>query len=125
MLQDILITVKETLQKSAILNEYQIDQLIKNAKWWENGDRVYPGTIMAKINSDVNTTYDILDIIKQIGILEVNYEIYCSKCDRFKGKVYSALNQIPKELTCDCNHIIEPFNDTIVIYRVVNDGTIK
>ncbi|GEM_PF-1274110 len=123
MLQDICMNVKESLMQKHIISEYQADQLMKNMKYWKLNDTIYPGTIMAKINAEINMVYTILDFIKDLGILEVNYEIYCQQCNKFNGKVYRTLGSIPKGLCCDeCNHIIDIFTDTIVIYRVVKDG---
>ncbi|SHH90541.1 hypothetical protein SAMN02745135_02616 [Caloranaerobacter azorensis DSM 13643] len=122
MSPDILLNVIENLKTKYNLTEYQIKQLSKSMKTWKLNDRVYPSALKSRINVDIVTMYKILEEIKDMGILETNYEVYCFECSRFKGKLLRTLTDMPEDLTCDfCNHTFDPLEDTIKIYRVIKD----
>ena len=120
MLQNTLYNVKENLLKKCILNEKQVDLLIKNMKFWKVGKTIYPSQLKSLLYVDFKKVYEILEFIKKLGILEYNYEIYCSKCDKFiDSPPLKSLNQFPKDLYCDDNHKLSPLTDTILIYKVI------
>lgn len=122
MLQSTLFNVKKNLMKSSIINEYRIDQLMSNMQYWKIGKDIYPNTIKAIINTDYATVYNVLDKIKDMGILEYRFEIYCGKCDKYLDRrQLKSLNEFPKNLYCDENHELNPIDNTILIYKVVLD----
>lgn len=122
MLPSILSDVKKNLMKSAIINEYRINLLIKNMKFWKKGKDIYPNNIKAIINSDYPVVYKVLDEIKDMGILEYRFEIYCSICDKYiDRKQLKSLNEFPEDLYCDENHKLNPIDNTILIYKVIRD----
>lgn len=123
MLPDILSNVKENLEKASILNEKQISILIDNMKFWKVNNLIYPAQVKSLLFIDYKKTYQVLEIIKNLGILEYNYELYCSKCEKFiDKKPLRSLNEFPQVLYCDENHRMDPFNDVILIFRVIFDG---
>lgn len=122
MLQNTLLNVKKNLIKSSILSKKQIDLLSNNMRFWRKGKDIYPNNIRALINSDYETTYKILDYIKDMGILEYRFEIYCCKCDRYLDKKQlKSLNEFPKDVYCDDGHKLNPIDNTILIYKVIID----
>ncbi|WP_051540478.1 hypothetical protein [Clostridium ihumii] len=122
MLPIILSDVKKNLIKSAIINEYRIDLLIDNMKFWKKGKDIYPNNIKSIINSDYPVVYKVLDEIKKMGILEYRFEVYCSICNKYLDiKQLKSLNEFPKDLYCDENHKLNPVDNTILIYKVIRD----
>jgi hypothetical protein len=56
-------------------------------------------------------------------IVAKSFEVYCHECKKFKGKIYDSFSDIPDEMYCDnCPNRLDPIEDTIVIYRVADDG---
>ncbi len=122
MLQSILLSVKENLTKSAIINETRINKLIQNMKLWKVGNDIYPNNIKSIINADYDIVYQVLDLIKEMGILEYRFEIYCNICDKYLDKAQlKSLNEFPHNLYCDENHKLNPIDNTILIYKVIKD----
>lgn len=122
MLPNTLSTVKENLMKSAIINDNRIEKLLKNMKYWTYGTDIYPNSIKAIINSEYEIVYKVLDEIRDMGILEYRFEIYCNICNKYiDRKQLKSLNEFPKDLYCDENHRLNPTDNTILIYKVVLD----
>lgn len=122
MLQSTLLAVKKKMTNSSKINEKRIDTLIDNMKYWEIGEYIYPNHIKAIINAEYNIVYDVLNEIKNLGILEYRFEIYCNICNKFIEKPpLKSLNEFPKEFYCDENHKLNPIDNTILIYKVVSN----
>lgn len=121
MLQNILLQVSENLKKTSDLNEKQIEILIKKMRLWKKNTIVYPSNIKSALYIDYKKTYYILNKIKDMGILDYSYELYCSKCEKFLDKSFDTLNELPKEIYCDEQHKLNPFSDVIVVYKVIYD----
>lgn len=103
------------------LNPYQTKQIQLISKYWSVGLTIYPGDIKSRINLDINTTYKLLKELEDKGFLEKRYELYCSECHKFKGKVLKTLTDDLGECSCDfCDHEFSVFKDTITIFEVVN-----
>ncbi|WP_270670989.1 response regulator [Paraclostridium bifermentans] len=108
------------LQKKYNLSPYSSSQLKMLLKHWKFGDIVYPGHVKSKLGLDMKQTYKLLEDLKDSGYLERNFEIYCSSCKKFKGKIVRTLNEIPSDCSCDfCDNEFNPFEDTIAIYKVI------
>ena len=124
MLQSILLNVRESLEKNLKINNLRINILIENMKTWEKDKIIYPSQIKSLLLIDYSDVYRILDIIKNIGILEYNYEVYCSKCEKFVDTyLLNSLNQFPENLYCDSGkHKLNPIDDVILIFKVIYDG---
>lgn len=122
MSPDILCNVKESLQQNSKINNTRIDKLIKNMKLWSINKIIYPNRIKSLLMISYEETYELLDLIKSMGILEYNYEVYCSECERFLDmKRMDSLNQFPEEAYCESGHLLSPIKDTILVYKVVMD----
>lgn len=108
--------------KSAIINERRINMLLDNMKYWKKEQDIYPNSIKGIINEEYPIVYKVLDIIKDMGILEYRFEIYCNICDKYLDKPQlKSLNEFPKDLYCDENHKLNPIDNTILIYKVKSD----
>ncbi|MBR9649461.1 response regulator [Clostridium tyrobutyricum] len=91
-------------------------------KYWIKDQIVYPTYIKSLLYISYRETYEVLDIIKELGILEYNFEIYCSKCEKFQDfKILRSLNEFPEKLYCESGHKLDPLKDTVLIYRVIKD----
>lgn len=120
MLPSTLLTVKESLMRIGIINDKRIEKLLQNMKYWKYGKDIYPNNIKAIINSDYEIVYKVLDEIRDMGILEYRFEIYCNICNKYiDRKQLKSLNEFPKDLYCDENHKLNPTDNTILIYKVV------
>lgn len=122
MLENTLLMHIDSLKEKYNLTSYQIKKLSEQLKYWKKGTLVYPGALKSKINMNIKDVYDILEKFTKDGTLERNYEIYCTECKKFKGKIVRSLSDIPEDCSCDfCDDPIDPLYDTIAIYRVVLD----
>lgn len=102
------------------LNPYQTRQIQQIAKYWQVGSTIYPGHIKSRANLDISMTYKFLKELEERGFLEKRYELYCSECHRFKGKVLKTLTDDLDECSCDfCDHEFSVFTDTIMIFEIV------
>ncbi|NFM30696.1 hypothetical protein FDC02_05175 [Clostridium botulinum] len=123
MSPNILLNVKNKLESQSDLNSNQIDKLISNMRYWKIGKIIYPNMIKSLLFLNYKQVYSMLDMIKDMGILEYNYELYCHTCEKFLDKkILRRLNEFPEEIYCDDGHKLNPFDDTILIYRVIYDG---
>lgn len=123
MSPDILLSVREKLTNSKLLDKKQLDKFLDILKLYRTNKIIYPGVIIREVNIPVEKVYEVLGELVAIGILEMNYELYCHNCKHFKGKIYRSLASIPKELTCDeCDKDLNKLDDTILIFRVIADG---
>lgn len=83
---------------------------------------VYPGVLIRNLGISQTQAYKVLDLLKELGLLELNYELYCHECSQFKGPIYETIGQIPEELDCECcGDKLNPLENTIVIYKVIVD----
>lgn len=113
--------IKNILKKGEILNEKEINLLIKDIEKWKKGMTILPSHIKEHLNIDFKKTYYILDLIKDMGILEYNFAIYCEICNEYLSEFnLRSLNKFPKNLLCKKNHKLNPFDNTIVLYKVIN-----
>lgn len=122
MLQNTLCSVKEALKKNSAISEKKINVLVDNMLLWKKDDIIYPSRIKSLLHISFKDTYYVLDLIKDLGILTYNYQIYCSDCEKFQDeKLLFSLNQFPEDLYCEYNHKLSPIKDTVLIYRVIKD----
>lgn len=121
MLPNILLNVKQSLENSQILDDKRIEKLIKNMETWYKNKIIYPSQIKSLLLVDYSDVYKVLELIKEMGILKYNYEIYCSKCEKFVDTyLLNSLNEFPENLYCDSgNHKLDPLKDVILIFKVV------
>lgn len=88
-------------------------------KYWTTGTILYPGDIKARTHISIETTYKFLNELTKSGFLEKRFELYCSECHKFKGKILKSLTDDLGDASCDfCDHEFIVFKDTILIYEV-------
>ncbi|AVK98855.1 hypothetical protein FCT18_14690 [Lysinibacillus sphaericus] len=88
-------------------------------KYWTKGTVLYPGDIKARTHISIETTYNFLNELTKSGYLEKRFELYCSECHKFKGKILKSLTDDLGDTSCDfCHHEFIVFKDTILIYEV-------
>lgn len=118
----ILLNVKENLEKASIINEKRIGKLLSSMKLWQKEKIIYPSHIKSILLINYAEAYQVLEIVKDMGILEYNYEIYCSECEKFIDlPVLRSLNEFPEKQYCEKGHKLDPIKDTVLIYRVIKD----
>lgn len=123
MLQDTLSTIKEKVITENILTPDQLDRLIKLLSRYKKRDLLYPGVVMQALGTNRKGAYNLLEVIKKLGILELNYELYCHNCNQFEKGVYQTLSAIPEGIMCDkCDEELNISRSCIVIYRVMSEG---
>ncbi|WP_308894517.1 response regulator [Candidatus Desulfosporosinus nitrosoreducens] len=83
---------------------------------------MYPGVLIRKLGISQSQAYKVLDALKRLGLLEVNYELYCHECGQFKGPIFETFGGIPDELDCEyCGERLDPLDNSIVIYKMISD----
>lgn len=96
-------------------------QLEKFFCYYQTGEFIYPAVMHRKIGLDISSVYELLEECVRQDILEPVLEIYCPFCQRFIGKRYKTIYDVPEEVCCiHCDQIINlPLGHAIVIYRVL------
>ena len=123
MLESTLLNVIESLKIKHKLTAYQERKLTNYMRYWKEDDYIYPGVLKSKLNISIKETYEILEYIKSLGILENVFEVYCKSCSKSKGLYLKSLTDMPEDLSCDfCNHEFNVLEDTIVLYKVKSNG---
>lgn len=122
MLQATLLNLKTTLMSSKLLSENNLIKIMELIQRYNKSDMVYPGVLIRNLGISQTQAYKVLDLLKELGLLELNYELYCHECSQFKGPIYETIGQIPEELDCECcGDKLNPLENTIVIYKVIVD----
>lgn len=121
MLPNILLNVRKSLEKASKINEKQIDILLNDMNSWKINQIIYPSRIKSLLLINYIKVYELLEIIKSLGILKYNYEVYCHKCEKFTDhSILSSINDFPDELYCDSGkHQLNPLEDVILIFKVI------
>ncbi|WP_157998454.1 response regulator [Desulfosporosinus sp. OT] len=111
-----------SLTSSQILSKGNSAKFIELIQRYNKGELVYPGVLIRKLGISQTQAYKVLDMLKEQGILEINYEVYCHECSQFKGPIYETFGKIPEELDCECCGVkLDPLNNSIVIYKMIAD----
>lgn len=105
------------------LTPFQINQLRKQLKYFENGKIIIPARWKTVLNVDILTSYKILDDISKLGYLKPIFEIYCNSCHKSNNIIVDNIVEFNKEIkNChECNHELNFLEDTIRLYKVIND----
>lgn len=91
-------------------------------KLYHEKDIIYPGVLIRKLNIKMKEAYQLLEFLESQNIVARNFEVYCSKCQKYTGAVYETLKEIPDDLICDdCGNELDPFENTIIVYKVLID----
>lgn len=90
-------------------------------KYYHSGDWIYPAALHRETGLGIKEVYALLERCASIGIVAQALEIYCPHCQRFIGKKYNTIFDIPETVNCvHCDEEIEhPLEHAIVIYKVL------
>jgi hypothetical protein len=111
-----------TSQSKPLINNKRLEILIELLTKYSFGDIIYPGVLIRKLNLNMKEVYHLLELIWSLGIIERNFEVFCSKCQKYTGSVYETIKEIPHDYVCEeCSSEIglNPLENTIVVYRVL------
>lgn len=88
---------------------------------YQPGQWIYPAAMHRETGLGIKEVYSLLEQCTIAGIVIPNLEIYCPHCQRFVGKRYSTIFDIPETVNCvHCDEEIEqPMEHAIVIYKVL------
>jgi len=102
------------------MNNKRIDIFLKILPLYNKDDIIYPGTLIRQLNINMKQAYQLLELLESMGVLERNFEIYCSGCNKYTGAVYRTIKEVPDDLLCEeCEKEINPLEDTIIVYRML------
>lgn len=122
MLQDILSKIAPLIRKSQLISDEKFTELFSLLSRYNKGEWVYPGVLVRKIDITPISAYKVLELLKDQGLLQTNYEMYCHHCHRFEGGIYETISQIPYDLCCEtCFEPLTVVDNAIAIYRVLKD----
>jgi len=120
MLPSLLTKIKNWTAEKGYLADDKLDIFLKLLEKYKAGDWLYPGVMIRNLEISKSEAYTLLDYLKDKGILQVNYEIYCHACNQFEGEIYETFSQIPDELYCErCDGELNPVDNAIVLYKVL------
>lgn len=90
-------------------------------EYYHSGDWIYPATMHHETGLGIKQVYALLERCASIGIVTQVLEIYCPHCQRFIGKRYNTIFDIPETVNCvHCDEEIEhSLEHAIVIYKVL------
>lgn len=124
MLQNILLDIENLIKNSNLINKEEIEKFLSFIKWFNKGEYIYPGALIANLDISTETAYQLLRLLEKNNITSKSFEVYCHACREFKGKIFDSFSDVPDEMYCsDCGKKLDPINDTIVIYRIINIGS--
>lgn len=124
MLPNILSLLETWLEDEQVISKEHwrlLSDLLRNYK---AGELIYPGVIVRKLSITAIDAYRILEVMKKHELVEPNYELYCHDCNRFTTDIYRSLDDMPEEFECECcGASLNSMENSIVIYRVLKDGS--
>lgn len=84
------------------------------------GEYIYPSAIHRKLKIELKLIYLILEQAVKSELLEEYMQLYCYHCQKYAGKLYKCIGDIPETEFCqNCDEeIVNPYKYTVVIYRV-------
>lgn len=110
--------LRDSLEK--ILKDYEYKtQLIEFLSKYKEGYYIYPSALQENLKTTDKDTYDILMLLTDNNILELSFLLSCPYCDNELG-VFNSLQELSKKDYCgDCDKDFDPFQHTIVAFRVI------
>jgi len=120
----ILLHIEKIIDEAKLLNPTQLKKLVGLLTMFKKGEIIYPGVLIRKLKIRRATAYDVLERIRNAGLIQLNYELYCHECNQFEGTIYETINSIPEEIPCEkCGDQLTAIKNALVIYKVLNDGS--
>lgn len=125
MPSNIFASIKPLLEEKNFNIDIDYDVIIEFLGHYSCNDWIYPDAMHRALLLDVRTVYEILDICMDQRMLEQYLQIYCPYCQRYTGRQYKTLGDIPQEMGCiHCDNIItKPREHAIIIYKVIEEST--
>ena len=85
---------------------------------------IYPQYFIDNSGITENECYKVLSHLANLGILKLNYKIYCSHCHHVTDEIFETLNDVEDYWNCEsCSDLISnegnPFKYLIIIYKVM------
>lgn len=101
--------------------ECAFDRLEVFLQHYRTGDWIYPAAMHRETGLGIKEVYALLERCASIGIVAQALEVYCPSCQRFIGKRYNTIFDIPETVNCvHCDEEIEhSLEHAIVIYKVL------
>lgn len=123
MSPSILSKIEQQIMEKKLLDIKSVAKFILLIKGFTKGEILNPGAVMRHMRLTTEKTYNILETLKEMGILQENYELYCHECDKYHHKLYEYYGDIPESVECEgCFEPIKRNKNIIVVYKVVEDG---
>lgn len=70
----------------------------------------------------MSVAYQVLEIIKQLKIIIVVFEVYCHRCGQFTGAIYNTIAEIPESHDCEnCDSELTAIKNSVAVYKVIID----
>lgn len=108
--------------KENLLPPQKLERFLTILEKYSKGRYIYPGVLIRELNIDMSVAYLVLNSLKNLGLLTINYEIYCHKCSKFTGGIFETISEIPEEIECnEMGHVLHPLTSSIVVFKVIKD----
>ncbi len=97
------------------------DELIQFFGRYKHNDWLYPDAMHRNLKISIKTVYEILELCVEKEVLEQYMQVYCPHCQKYTGRYYKTIAEIPDEIDClHCDsEILKPLNHAIIIYKVL------
>lgn len=116
------VALRITLEEESRYSSEEIEKIIKVFSRYHAKDWIYPGAIKRQLKFKIEDVYHILNALEKTGVIEGWYELCCGHCQRVLGTV-KRFNELPPEFTCElCDTTLNTMENTIKIYKVLQDG---
>jgi hypothetical protein len=122
MSPNLLSQIGEWIKDNNLADETTTNAFLNTLKNFSNGNYIYPGLIMRKLNLSTEKVYNLLNMLSDKYILKENYEIYCHFCSKYHHKFYEYYGDIPEYVECEsCFNKLVRSQNVVVIYKVIKD----
>lgn len=88
---------------------------------YKSGQWVYPDVLNTNLKISIVDAYIVMETCVDAGVAEQNLQIYCPLCQRFTGKHYKSIFDVPDSIECiHCdNEIVRSAEHAIIVYKVL------
>ena len=116
--------VKNYLKRYKLLDDDSILKFLELLSIYKLNSFIFPQYFIDNANITDDVCYKIFSHLANLGILELNYKIYCSHCHHITNEIFESLNEVEDYLNCEsCSEPISnegnPFKYLIIIYKVI------
>jgi hypothetical protein len=106
------------------ISQKSLDKFVTLLSKFHKGNLIYPGVLIRALGITMKEAYKLLNFISDLNIIKINFEVYCYRCSKYTGDIYSSIKEIPSEIYCEeCEDEskLDPIENTIVVYRILED----